>query len=140
MDQGQLEVIGFLAVAVVGPVVAVLRMVRRMTSPGQVFAVTWLSIWSLSTVAAAAYGVLLRLTLRKPEMNWTALAQALPDELVRHVPAKRCYQSLGLVFVPNVTPSSRYNRQGHVLLRNWAAEAGWDAVAAGDRECGSEAD
>src|SRR5205823_4368612 len=82
MDQGQLEVIGFLAVAVVGPVVAVLRMVRRMTSPGQVFAVTWLSIWSLSTVAAAAYGVLLRLTLRKPEMNWTALAQALPDELV----------------------------------------------------------
>jgi hypothetical protein len=66
VDQGQAEFLGFLALVVIMPVVAFLRLAWRIQSPFVAFTAIATGGAGLSATAGALYGV----AFGQPEMNW----------------------------------------------------------------------
>jgi hypothetical protein len=73
VDQGKVELLGFLALVVVLPVVAVLLLARPIRRPLAAFAAIVGGSAALSAAAGELYGVGLRLALGGTETNWWAL-------------------------------------------------------------------
>jgi hypothetical protein len=73
VDQGKAEFLGFLALVVVLPVVAALRLARPIRPPLAAFAAIVGGSAALSAAAGELYGVGLKLALARPEINWPAL-------------------------------------------------------------------
>jgi hypothetical protein len=73
VDQGKAEILGFLALVVVLPVVAALRLARPIRTPLAAFAAVVGGSAALSAAAGEMYGVGLKLALDRPEVNWPEL-------------------------------------------------------------------
>jgi hypothetical protein len=71
VDQGKAEFLGFLALAVVLPAVAALRLARPIGTPFAAFAAIVGGSAALSTAAGVMYGMGLKLALGRPEINWS---------------------------------------------------------------------
>jgi hypothetical protein len=73
VDQGKAAFLGFLALVVVLPVVAALRLARPVTTPLAAFAAVVVGSAALSAAAGELYGVVLKLALGRPEIDWPEL-------------------------------------------------------------------
>jgi len=73
VDQGKAEFLGFLALAVVLPVVAALCITRPIKAPLAAFIAIVMGSAALTAAAAELYGVGLKLALGWPKTNWSEL-------------------------------------------------------------------